>query len=191
MSLVLRDTLCDYCSEQSKYSIATSYHLHGLKCCEEHKPLAQRDVKAWLRMEKVVRQKDFLAVHPRLTDMKLSIPRTDGSVTEGGNISQESFQFLQENEGEWRLQVLFTCPKDGQIKNKWIDLAELEKSGISAEELAAWRVTLNAFYTEELDGHVAAMAAGTSKAERETAGVRTAVVDGVKCRVFVPSEVKP
>jgi hypothetical protein len=167
MSLVMRDTLCDYCSKQFTESLCTSYHLHGIRCCEQHIPLGHRDIKAWLRMEKIVRMNDFLEVHPTLDEMKLNVPRTDGTITEGGNISKESFQFLQEIGGEWRLKVLFTCPKDGQIKNKWIPLVDLEKSGILAEELATWRTTLDGFYKEELEAHVAAMAVGIAKVERE------------------------
>lgn len=188
MSLVMRTKTCDYCDAQSQHWVTSFDRLHGIKCCGEHSRLGHRDVNAYLRIEGLVRQKEFLAIHPRLSDMKLNVPRTDGSITPDGNLSVESFQFLQKDDRGWCVRVLFRDPAKGEIMNKLIKMSDLVNSGISEEEIAAWTKTLDEFYKEDYEAHEAAVAAGEKASEADPTFIRKAYVDGREVRYFKPSQ---
>ena len=164
-SLVLRNQLCDYCDKVSERCVITYDRLHGIKCCGDHMPLGKRDVNAYLREEGLVRQKDFLEMYPLLTDMKLNIPRTNGSITPGGNLSEESFEVLTKDEGDWRIRVLFRDPVSKEILNKMMKLRDLDKSGVSEEEIATWIKSLDEFYIHDYTVHKAAVEFGEKVSE--------------------------
>lgn len=185
-SLTMRAQVCEYCPKRCHRSITSVSRLHGIMACEEHIPLATRDVNAWLCEMKYVRQKDFLAVYPELAEMKFNVPRTDGSTTPGGNISQEGWQMLicDPESGDWRLPLLFVCDKDGEIKSKSLKISEL---GLPAEQLAAWTKTLDTFYEEDLAAHEEAEKTGKMQEPMEGSLIRMAYSDGKECRVLMPS----
>jgi len=130
-----------------------------------------------------VRQKDFLAIHGALAEMKINVPRTDGSVTPG-NLSEESFQFLHYKDG-WRIRVLFTDPATTESMSKSMKLDDLDKSGVSAADIAAWTETLDSFYSEDHKAHVEAVNKGSEK-ECDVPCIKKVSVNGTECRVFVP-----
>jgi len=164
-SLVLRNQVCDYCDKMSERCIITFNRLHGIQACGEHLPLGKRDVNAYFREEGLVRQKDFLEMYPRLSEMELKVPRTDGSLTPGGNLSEESFQVLSKDEGDWRIRVLFRDPVTKEILNKMMKVRDLDKSGVSEEEIAAWTKSLNEFYMEDYALHKAVVECGEKVGE--------------------------
>jgi hypothetical protein len=153
-TLTFSEEICDYCLKGGTCTIRSIDHLTGIIACEEHEALARRDVNAWLCDMGYVRQREFLRVHPELARMKFDVPRTDGSITPGGNISGESWQmFVREsNSGIWRVPLLFTC-ESGEIKTKTVKINQL---GLPAEQFTAWTDTLNRFYREDLAAHEAA-----------------------------------
>ena len=182
-SLVMRTQICDYCTNVSVRSVTTDYHLHGIKCCGEHVALGTRDTNAWLREQKMVRQKDFLAIHGALAEMKINVPRTDGSITPG-NLSDEPYQFLHHKDG-WRIRVLFTDPATSEIMCKSMKLVDLDKSGVSAADIAAWTETLGSFYSEDHTAYVEAVNNGSEK-PCDVPCIKKVCVNGTECRVFVP-----
>ena len=182
----MRTQTCDYCGEKSVRWINTYDRLHGIKCCEQHAALGERDVNAWLRDQEIVRQRDFLAIHPLLTDMKINVPRTDGSLTPEGNLSVEHFQILHKDDSGWRIRVLFTDPRSGEILNKAMKVTDLEKSGVPAEEIATWIKTLDNFYKEDYEAHNAARAAGEQAPDRESPFIGSAYVNGNQVRFLKP-----
>ena len=186
MSLVLRDMMCDYCSIESERTITVDHRLFGIKCCTEHIPLGKRDANAWLHAHNIVRQRDFLAIHPELENVKINVPRTDGSVTTGGNLSTEPYSFLGMHEGQWNFQVSFTDPNTSAIMTKRINLVELVNSGVPEEIVQTWIRTLDTLYKEDFEAHDVAVKSGTEKIDREHESVRTVYVNGVECRVCVP-----
>jgi len=186
MSLVLRDTLCDYCHAQSDRTIVADHRLFGIKCCTEHIPLGKRDVNAWLHAHNIVRQRDFLAIHPDLENVKINVPRSDGSVTTGGNLSTEPYSFLGMHEGHWNFEVVFTDPKTTAIMSKRINVVELVNSGIPEEMVQTWIRTLDSLYKEDFEANAAAVKLGTQKTDREHESVRTVYVNGIECRVCIP-----
>jgi len=186
MSLVMRTQTCDYCEATSERWITTYSRLHGIKCCGQHMALGERDVNAHLRQEGLVRQKDFLAIHPRLTDMKLNVPRTDGSITSGGNLSQEPFEVLTKDDEGWRIRVLFRDPVTKEILNKMMKVRDLGKSGISEEEIATWIKTLDDFYAEDYAAHEAVAAVGEKLVDKDPPFIEKAYVGAQEVRFFRP-----
>ena len=182
----MRTQTCDYCNKQSERWINTYDRLHGIKSCGEHTALGERDVNAWLRDEEMVRQKDFLAVHPQLSDMKINVPRTDGSLTPDGNLSVEPFQILHKDDSGWRIRVLFTDPVTGEIMNKAMKLSDMDKSGITDAEIAAWVSTLDNFYKAEHEAHKAAVLQGEQASEQEPSFIGRGYVNGHEFRFFKP-----
>lgn len=172
--LVARAQVCNYCGAPSVSDVVTTRRLHGIRCCAEHRSLANRDVRAWLREQNLVHQMEFLEIHPKLRDMKLNIPRTDGSITPGGNLSGESFQFFQKGDDGWRVAVLFIDPAEGEIMTRGLRLANLDKSGISEEEIRTWTKTLDEFYAKEYEEHLAARDSGEQAPDREDPTVKPA-----------------
>jgi hypothetical protein len=188
-SLVMRNQLCDYCDKVSERCVTTYDRLHGIKCCEEHIPLGKRDVNAYLREEGLVRQKDFLEMYPRLTEMKLNVPRTDGSITPDGNLSQEPFQVLTKDEGDWRIRVLFKDPTTKEILNKMMKVRDLDKSGVSEEEIARWIKSLDEFYIHDYTVHKAAVEFGEKVTELDAPMIgKVYIQSGSEVRFIKPSQ---
>jgi len=133
-----------------------------------------------------VRQRDFLAIHPDLENVKINVPRTDGSVTTGGNLSTEPCSFLGMHEGHWNFEVVFTDPKTTSIMSKRINVVELVNSGVPEEMVQTWIRTLDSLYKEDFDAHEVAVKLGTQKTDREHESIRTVYVNGLECRVCIP-----
>lgn len=184
-TLVMRAQVCDYCTAKCERHVRTIDRLLGIMACEEHLPLATRDVRAWFAQQKMVSQKDFLEIHPILKDISIRVPRTDGSMTPGGNISLEPFEVLYLLDGDWRVRVLFTLP-DGKIMHKAMKLIDLEMSGVPAEELSKWINTLETLYQPDLDAFRQAVKLGTEVKPKEDSRVKTVMANGLECRVFIP-----
>lgn len=188
-SLIMRVQLCDYCESTCDHHVVCESHLHGILACKFHLHLAQRDVSAWFRNNGLVRQRDFLMAHPNFTRNSIMVPRTDGSLTPGGNLSNEPYQFLHKSEGAWMIRVLFTEPT-GEIKSKCIKLQDLDKSGVPQETIEEWFTTLDSFYKEEAEANALAIQLGAEKEEPEIPGVIPASLDGLTGRVVAPPQMR-
>ena len=186
MTLVMRTQTCDYCEKKSERWINTYSRLHGIKCCGEHEAFGERDVNAWLRDQEMVLQKDFLAVHPQLRDMKFNVPRTDGSLTPDGNLSLEPFQILHKDDSGWRIRVLFTDPTSKEVLNKAMKLSDMDKSGITDAEITAWVGTLDNFYKLDQEAHKAAVLQGEQAREQEPSFIGRGYANGQAVRFFKP-----
>ena len=181
----MRAQVCDYCTAKCERHVRTIDRLLGIMTCEEHLPLANRDVRAWFAQQRMVSQKDFLEIYPILKDISIMVPRTDGSMTPGGNISLEPFEVLYVLEDEWHVRVLFTLPS-GKIMQKAIKLLDLDKSGVPAEELSKWIKTLETLYQPDLEAFRQAVKLGTELKPKEDSRVKTLMANGLECRVFIP-----
>ena len=185
-TLVLRMQVCEYCGKSLVRHVTTYDRLHGIMACAEHVALAERDVRAWMCQEKIVRQRDFLEIHPKLGKLVINVPRTDGSMSPGGNISQEPWEYIPNYDGEWHVRVLFTDPVKNAILNKTIQIRSLADSGISNEELNLWINTLDSIYAPDLAARQIAMENGSRQGDREASVIKTAYVNGHECRVYSP-----
>jgi hypothetical protein len=134
-----------------------------------------------------VRQRDFLEIHPALSNISINVPRTDGSITAGGNLSEEPWQFLQKMDELWAIQVLFKEPT-GEIKNKYMKLQDIDKSGVPEETIEEWLTTLDTLYKDDWEENKRAQAEGGQKEYIETPGIITVMSNGMVGRAFVPPE---
>ena len=60
-SLVLRRCECFYCGAEDEGAVLIEY-LYGMKVCKIHRPNAERDCRAYLYREKLVRVEDALKI---------------------------------------------------------------------------------------------------------------------------------
>ncbi len=90
-SLVMRHQCCDYCRTVNVNHI-TIKHLFGIMACDEHKPLAKRDIKAWLGRHGMVKLKDaqknpelekFLNVLDGFKESGFQVIRSNGDLDNG------------------------------------------------------------------------------------------------------------
>jgi hypothetical protein len=176
---------CDYCSKKCDHHVWALDRLHGILACEEHWATAKRDANAWLRENKHVRMKDFLAVYPEMKTMTFNVPRSNGSITAGGNLSEEPWQFFAMVDEEWRFRVLFTEPS-GEIMNKYMRMTDLDKSGVPPETIKLWVTALSDFYNDDFIAQMAARDKGTEKKKEEHPNIHHTIVNGVEGRVFLP-----
>jgi len=176
---------CDYCAKKSEHHVWALDRLHGLLACEEHWATAKRDANAWLRQNRQVRMGDFLDVHPEMKTMTFNVPRSNGSLTPGGNLSEEPWQFFSMVEEEWRFRVLFTDPSTG-IMHKHMRMADLDKSGVAPETINLWLNALSDFYRDDFIAQMAAREKGTEKTKEEHPKIHHTIVNGVEGRVFLP-----
>lgn len=188
-SFVMTTQSCDYCESTCDHYVRCENRLHGIKACNIHRHLASRDVRAWFRANARVKQQDFLAAHPSIKFIRINVPRTDGSITNGGNLSEEPDQFLEKVEGAWMIRVLFLEP-NGEIKAKYIKLQQFNISGVTEEVIQEWLVTLDAFYSEEAADNSRARTEGAEKAEAEFPGIVNIVYNGVSCRAVAPPQLE-
>jgi len=176
---------CDYCAKKCEHHVWALDRLHGMLACEEHWAIAKRDANAWLRQNKQVRESDFLAVYPEMKTMTFNVPRSNGTLTAGGNLSEEPWQFFSMIGEDWHFRVLFTDPSGG-IMNKHMRVADLDKSGVAPETIALWLSALSDFYKEDYTAHVEARNNGVEKTKEQHSNIHEGIINGVECRVFVP-----
>lgn len=182
--------MCDYCESPRNYNITCETRLHGLMVCELHHHLALRDVRAWFRAEGLVRQQDFLKSFPEVANIKINVPRSQGSLTPDGNLSDEPYQFLQKAEGAWMARVLFTEP-NGEIKNKYVKLRDFDKSEVPEETIEKWCSTLDDFYREEWEQNASAKNAGKEKIDPYIPGIAQVYSNGVVVgNAFMPRQME-
>jgi hypothetical protein len=153
--------------------------------CKFHRHLADRDVHTYLRASGLVNQRHFLEIYPEMRDIRINVPRTDGSITAGGNLSEEPWEFVQKSDGAWMIKVLFK-ESTGEIKNKLVKLKDFDKSGASEEDIDEWLTTLDGFYRGHEIENMAARENGHEKGYSEPPGIVNAVSNGIMGRVFIP-----
>jgi len=107
----MRAAICDYCAGPEKKN-ALIEHLYGIQACVEHYPLAQRDCKADLARNGMVRYKDAVLVSEcaKVLDILASlngfnVKRTSGDIESNWYVRSTSdiFEpaFLTCHEGVW------------------------------------------------------------------------------------------
>jgi hypothetical protein len=129
--------------------------------------------------------RDFLKLYPEMKTMTFNVPRSNGTITPGGNLSEEPWQFFTMVKEEWRFPVLFTDVSGG-IMNKYIRVTDLDKSGVAPETIKLWLNALSDFYNDDCIAQMAARDKGTEKKKEEHPNIHHTIVNGVECRVFVP-----
>ena len=137
-----------------------------------------------------MRQQDFLKSFPEVANIKINVPRSQGSLTPDGNLSDEPYQFLQKAEGAWMARVLFTEP-NGEIKNKYVKLRDFDKSEVPEETIEKWCSTLDDFYREEWEQNASAKNAGKEKIDPYIPGIAQVYSNGVVVgNAFMPRQME-
>ena len=124
--IVFTRPICDYCYKEETQFVPALGYLHGIKVCsdDEHFKNAERDVKAWFHIMKLVLIEDVLKLYD-LQKSDLLIPRTDGSVTSGGKLIMSDLnehRFIRKTPAEdcWAVNVSFDkLQKEIDITKLW------------------------------------------------------------------------
>jgi hypothetical protein len=108
----MRSQCCDYC-RAIPVNYITIQHLFGIMACDEHKPLAKRDNKAWLGRRGMVKLKDaqknpelekFLNVLDSFKESGFHVLRSDGALHKGWILKRhhewDPFFFVK-RKGSW------------------------------------------------------------------------------------------
>lgn len=152
---------CDYCRAEGARSIKTNDRLFGIRACEAHVSLAERDIKAFYYEEKVVKLCDFLAHFPAVAEMTdIVVTRSDGSVRTDAKVFTESNNMvLQWNDKveTWVITVEFEDKVEGQM------IKQVPVSALRDPEILV--ALEQGFYLEEWKAHCAAVAAAAAKAD--------------------------
>ena len=114
---------CDYCDSEYDRIASALNDLFGIKACDEHFPKAEHDVKVWFHRNKQVPVERVLERF-NLTKNGIAVLRTDGSITEGGWITESTRDMMRlvihnEKEG-WMINVSFNTPAG--VASKYIKL---------------------------------------------------------------------
>ena len=200
-SLVLRRCECFYCGAKDTGSVLIEY-LFGMKVCETHRLNAERDCKAFLHRENLVRITDafkvpalkrfldILAAHPFIT-----VQRTSGDIEDDWCFREGTFYepaFISQSlEGQWCIPTY--CPRIKQNKNvPIIDFLRSEINGkmnLPVNWLAiiedAIDTLVNGVYKAEAEAYDYARNYDESEKIVETEGVATVIYEGRVERVFV------
>ena len=169
-SLCMRAQCCEYCVGASSVEyISCLSRLHGIMACPNHVPAAKRDNRAYLHERHLVAMDDFLERFPELSDRKdIKIPRSDGSVTEGGYISaenhdEEPFLRFTEKTQTWHIRVHWTESDAPMMKD--IKVADLALSGIDTAPI--FKALSDGFYTADVDARKAVMESCNAEERRK------------------------
>ena len=108
-------------------------HVHGIMACDAHASWATRDVGCFLDRKFFVRVGDFLSAFPRLSELPIQVPRSDGS-TSCGRIrltcpDGSPYVFLQKVNGQWFV------PVEWHDQGKDMPLKDLAVSGVEMREI--------------------------------------------------------
>ena len=152
--------VCDYCRAEGARSVKTNDRLFGIRACEAHVSLAERDIKAFYYEERVVKLSDFLERFPAAAEMTdIVVTRSDGSVrTDAKVYTEDNNVVLQWNDKveTWVITVEFEDKEQGQLI-KQVPVSSLR----DPEMLVALE---QGFYLEEWKAHGAAVTAASSLA---------------------------
>lgn len=118
-SLVMTTVACFYCGHPESRSIQIRY-LFGLKACEHHVAAAQRDCKAYMHEQKMVRFRDADR-HPVLSRLltvlrelqSFPVMRSSGEVQPGWIFQTDTFgddDCIASDAGEWKVPVRLPNP---------------------------------------------------------------------------------
>jgi hypothetical protein len=187
-TLCMRVQVCDYCPEKNIKDFYCLNYLHGLFACPSHHELAKRDINAYYSKISLVKSEDFQKAFPELFGLVLTIPRTDGSKTEGGKFLPSNHltenAFLTKKEDTWYIPVTWECPSKGN-QQKSIRLKDLGLSGVSESAIQSFIDVLDAgFYKRDYDDHCIAVSNGHQKKYKWVDGISLGKIDGEFCRVL-------
>ena len=186
-SLCMRADCCEYCygaSSESVQNITCLARLHGIIACPDHVAAAKRDNNAFLHEHHMVDICDFLKRFPELSDRKdIKIPRSDGSVTEGGYIATKTFDdepFLRFTES-WHIRVRWVEPDEPKMKD--IKVEDLALSGIDTAPIL--KALSDGFYSADVDARNAVIESCSSEERRKA---EDAIEPVGAFRVIIPGE---
>ena len=171
-TLVLTYARCDYC-KKNDHKVCCIGHMFGIKTCDEHYELAKRDCNSYLHSNHMVRLKDvqsFLDVLPET----FAIKRSSGIIEDGWKLNNG---FIRKIEGEWCFPCIneeINITKNSLIKDmtRIIDEGFINILLMKLEE----GIYVNDYnMSNELEEY------------EEHPCVKMALVEGVECRVFIPS----
>ena len=200
-SLIMRRCECFYCGAEDTGAVLVEY-LFGMKVCDIHRQTAERDCRAYLHVQKLVRVKDafklpalkcfldILAGHPRL-----AVQRTSGDIEEDWCFREGSHYdpaFLSKSaEGRWGVPM--RCPRTNL--NKTVPIINFLRDDITAKMVlpADWFTMIEktldcleeGIYKAEAEAYETARNHDDSETIVETAGVSTVVYEGRMERVFL------
>lgn len=187
-SLCMRAQCCEYCNNDTSVRYMRCLaRLHGIMACSDHVPDAKRDNRAYLHEHHMVAMKDFLERFPELSGRKdFKIPRSDGSVTEGGyicaeNHDEEPFVRFTEKSQSWHIRVRWDEPDEPKMKD--VKVADLALSGIDVAPIL--KALGDGFYTGDFDARNAVIES-CNPDERRKAENSIAPIGAF--RVLIPGE---
>jgi hypothetical protein len=200
-SLVLRQCECFYCGADDTGAVLIEY-LFGMKVCETHRANAERDCRAYLHREKLVRVKDafmipalksfldILIAHPFITVQRTSGDIEDDWCFREGNFYEPAF-FSQSLEGQWCVPTY--CKRIKQNKNVPIINFLLPEINGKMNLPANWQAVIedaidtlvNGVYKADAEAYDYARNYDESEKIAETSGVATVIYEGRVERVYV------
>jgi hypothetical protein len=205
-SLVLRRCECFYCGAEDT-GVVVVEHLFGMKVCETHRLNAERDCKAFLHRENLVRVKDAMTVEPlkRFLDILaaqpfITVQRTNGEIEEDWSLRTGNYfdpAFLSRNlEMKWGVPTY--CRRTNQQKTvPIINFLRPEINGkmnLSADWHAIVEDAIDALvdgvYRADAEAYDYARNHDESEKIVETEGVATVIYEGRIERVFMGGSVQ-
>ena len=136
--------VCDYCGSADGVEEEHAHHgNHGIQACYNHAANAKRDVRAFLNREKTIPIHDFLECFPELKNRRdIKIPRSDGSITEGGSIMLPDSKYpnlfvrYSSKKGRWCIRVAWSDIYEPE-KIRDITIDDLALSGVDTAPMLA------------------------------------------------------
>ena len=199
-SLIMRACACFYCGAEDKCVVLIEYSF-GMKVCRAHKPLAERDCRAYLHRHGLVHLKestrntelgrflDILKAHPSLL-----VERTNGTIEDDWSLREGNHfepAFFSRTEDRWGVPLY--CKRINM--NKTVPIINFLRPDINN------RMTLPADWQSIIEGVLDILNEGVYKADAEaydysrnhdesetiteTPGVATIIYEGREERIFV------
>ena len=129
-SFCMRAMRCDYCGAPETKSVLIEY-LYGIQACNQHHGLAQRDCKAELAKQGMVRYKDAAAVPEcaelfKILKQGFKVTRSNGTVESGWSLRSQydiiDPSFLYRLDGDWSIPACNVPQCTEQVIKKSIRL---------------------------------------------------------------------
>ena len=197
ISLVMRRTICFYCSREFVADLHVLNYNYGIRHCEQHRAVAHRDIHAFLHTSGVVhlkdaRENDILNALCNYLTLYVSIVRSNGDISSGWQIyngANIEHHYIRRINGSWSLPMQHNS---NITKNVPLDSFRLPQVKVANSAI------LNTTFYELLEKSLAILEKGLYESEREqqrgkslatpqeTTGVVSIITeDGQHARVLV------
>jgi hypothetical protein len=200
-SLVMRRCECFYCGVEDEGAVLIDW-LFGIKVCEVHREKGERDCRAYLYRQNLVRIKDAMAfpIIKRFLDILaghplLRVERTNGSIEDDwclrlGTYMEAAF-FSYSSADRWGIPMY--CKRINM--NKTVPVINFLRSDLTTGMVlpADWNAIIegvldclvNGIYKADAEAYDYARNHDDSEKIMETSGVATVIYEGRLERVFV------